>query len=51
MRQAIAFWLIILFSAMADGIMEAFDLGGFMIVGAAVLTVAAMSTRQSEVRQ
>lgn len=51
MRQAIAFWLIILFSAMADGIMEAFDLGGFSVAGFVVMAAAWVLIRSEEVRQ
>lgn len=51
MRQVIAFWLIILFSAMADGVMEAFDFVGFAIASVIVLAVAWALIRSEEVRQ
>lgn len=40
MKQAIAFWLIILFAAMADGIMDALGLAGFLIAGAVVIAAS-----------
>ena len=39
MRQATAFWLILLYDAMADGIADAFGMGVFLAVGAVVLAV------------
>lgn len=51
MRQAIAFWLIIFFSAMADGVMDAFGFGGFSIAGVIVMAVAWALIRSEEVMQ
>ena len=40
MRQAIALWLILIFTAVADGIADAFGMDVFLLAGAVVLAGA-----------
>ena len=45
MRQAIAFWLILLLAAMADGIAAAFGIGALLPTGGVVLPAAGALVR------
>lgn len=49
MKQAIAFWLIILFAAVADGMMNALGPVGFLAVGAVIMAAAYILIRWGEV--
>lgn len=51
MKQAIAFFLVMLLAMGADGIMEAFGPVPFLLIGAAVLAVAYILTQKGDAHE